>query len=143
MRGSAAWFVFLFGLVRGFAAAEEPQLPCVPRDFGFGSVACVSNATYCVLPPAGRALVFTSDIEGARFLRTQLSFSDSQNGTGADVARFVLESTAFQTVVGWGGAFTDAAAKNILDLSPDAQDRLLSTFPFKLPTKAREMHGGV
>lgn len=70
----------LCSLHPGFAAAEEPQLPCVPRDFGFGSVACVSNATYCVLPPAGRALVFTSDIEGARFLRTQLSFSDSQNG---------------------------------------------------------------
>lgn len=52
-------------------------------------------------------------------------FSPAIPGTGADVARFVLESTAFQTVVGWGGAFTDAAAKNILDLSPDAQDRLL------------------
>lgn len=76
----------LCSLHPGFAAAEEPQLPCVPRDFGFGSVACVCNATYCdtlptpVLPSAGKALVFTSDIEGARFLRTQLSFSDSQNG---------------------------------------------------------------
>ncbi|XP_047479433.1 lysosomal acid glucosylceramidase-like [Penaeus chinensis] len=124
----------LLVLIRGFAAAEEPSLPCVPRDFDFGSVVCVCNATYCdtlpppALPAVGEALVFTSDIEGARFLRTQLSFSDSQNGTGGDVARFALESTAFQTVVGWGGAFTDAAARNILDLSPDAQDRLLSSY---------------
>ncbi|XP_042864798.1 lysosomal acid glucosylceramidase-like [Penaeus japonicus] len=128
-----ALLVLLLVLRRGFAA-EELQLPCVPRDFGFGSVVCVCNASYCdtlptpILPDVGEALVYTSDVEGARFLKTQHSFLASRNGTGPDVARFTLESTTFQTVLGWGGAFTDAAAKNILDLSPDAQDRLLSSY---------------
>ena len=42
----------------------------------------------------------------------------------ADEERIVFElrrSTEFQTVLGFGGAFTDSAGKNIAKLDPDAQ----------------------
>nr|CAD7603336.1 unnamed protein product [Timema genevievae] len=40
----------------------------------------------------------------------------------------VSRSTEYQAVVGFGGAFTDAAGINILSLSPQAQDNLLKSY---------------
>ena len=74
------------GNLSGFVitGAGDGGQPCVPRDFGRGSVVCVCNATYCDDIPrpdprllaAGRALLYVSSKAGLRFHAVQVNFTD-------------------------------------------------------------------
>ncbi|XP_071447388.1 lysosomal acid glucosylceramidase-like [Hetaerina americana] len=114
--------------------------PCSPRDYGRGSVVCVCNATYCdglerqePLPP-GQYALYSSSKGGLRFERTAGEFSSggkeqlrASNGTGAIVFN-VDRSSVYQSVIGFGGAMTDAAGVNIASLSESAQEQLLRSY---------------
>ncbi|XP_068229944.1 lysosomal acid glucosylceramidase-like [Palaemon carinicauda] len=64
-----------------------------------------------------------------RFLETSHDFTDIiKNGT-EEVNEFNLDpEVTYQNVLGFGGAFTDSAAKNWLSLSPSTRDHLLRSY---------------
>ncbi|XP_069957548.1 lysosomal acid glucosylceramidase isoform X2 [Cherax quadricarinatus] len=122
--------LFCFGVSLG-----DEQLPCLPRQYGGTSFVCVCNATYCdtlptpQVPPEGQFLVYTSDLSGSRFNKSQGAFSAFRSGASREAVEVVLDTRVrYQTILGWGGAFTDAAAANILSLSQPAQDNLLRSY---------------
>ncbi|XP_064121704.1 lysosomal acid glucosylceramidase-like [Macrobrachium nipponense] len=119
----------------------DDEFPCISRKFDYSSFVCVCNASYCdtlprpSVPREGYFVLYSSDMMDKRFSKSQgelnLSLLLLQSGSGdAGMAvEFSLEtSVAYQTIIGWGGAITDAAAYNVLSLSPDAQERLLRSY---------------
>ncbi|KAK8392735.1 hypothetical protein O3P69_014875 [Scylla paramamosain] len=135
---SSSLFLFLaLFLLYGHGYAEE-DLPCIPKDTGHSSYVCVCNATYCdtlhrpAVPPEGQYLLYSSARNGGRFEKTLGFFA----GRGEAVPRsveFILDThTSCQTMMGWGAAFTDSAAYNILSLSHASQDQLLRGLEYNL-----------
>ncbi|XP_042239573.1 lysosomal acid glucosylceramidase-like [Homarus americanus] len=120
----------------GEGMLAEEQLPCIPRVFDSTSFVCVCNVSYCdtlpspTLPASGEYLVYTSDLASRRFFQTKSTLTVSLDGVlGEAEVEYVLDSTTtYQKVMGWGGAFTDAAASTILSLSQPAQDHLLGSY---------------
>lgn len=47
---------------------------------------------------------------------------------GISVVIQVNRDTTYQSIIGFGGAFTDAAGINIASLSPSAQDNLINSY---------------
>ncbi|XP_066577114.1 lysosomal acid glucosylceramidase [Amia ocellicauda] len=119
-------------LAAALAVAAGGGAPCVPRSFGGSSVVCECNATYCdapgrlVLPAPGQYLAFLSSRAGSRLLPSQGAVKNTSSGTALRLT--VDLSKRFQRVRGFGGAMTDAAAMNILSLSPSTQHQLLKAY---------------
>ncbi|EPY90027.1 glucosylceramidase precursor [Camelus ferus] len=106
--------------------------PCIPKSFGYSSVVCVCNATYCdsldplTLPDPGTFSRFESTRSGRRM---ELSLGNFQaNRTGTGLLLTLQPDQKFQKVKGFGGAMTDAAALNILALSLPARNLLLKSY---------------
>ncbi|NP_001039886.1 glucosylceramidase [Bos indicus x Bos taurus] len=106
--------------------------PCSPKSFGYSSVVCVCNGTYCdsldplTLPDPGTFSRFESTRSGRRM---ELSLGTIQaNRTGTGLLLTLQPDQKFQKVKGFGGAMTDAAALNILALSPAARNLLLKSY---------------
>ncbi|XP_017875584.1 glucosylceramidase-like [Ceratina calcarata] len=110
---------------------------CAPRSFGPDQIVCVCNSTYCdttpnnrtLIPPPGSFSQYTSSRSGLRMqLNLNASMSNSCRGapSGA-VALRVNTSQTYQTILGFGGAFTDSNGINILSLSPATQSNLLAS----------------
>uniref|UniRef100_A0A8C4PTC5 Glucosylceramidase n=1 Tax=Equus asinus asinus TaxID=83772 RepID=A0A8C4PTC5_EQUAS len=106
--------------------------PCSPKSFGYSSVVCVCNATYCdsldplTLPAPGTFSRYESTRSGRRM---ELSLGTIQaNRTGTGLLLTLQPDQKFQKVKGFGGAMTDAAALNILALSPAARNLLLKSY---------------
>ncbi|KAM4755512.1 uncharacterized protein ACIQIH_019430 [Cyanocitta cristata] len=106
--------------------------PCIPKDFGHGSLVCVCNATYCdtldplVLPAPGSYVKYESSKAGKRLERSEGSFQSSLRTPGLLLTLNI--SVLYQHVKGFGGSLSDAAAMNILKLSQPAQDNLLRSY---------------
>uniref|UniRef100_A0A8C6PRR3 Glucosylceramidase n=2 Tax=Nothobranchius furzeri TaxID=105023 RepID=A0A8C6PRR3_NOTFU len=105
---------------------------CVGRDFGYGSVVCECNSTYCdsvgpvTLPPLGQYSTYLSSMAGSR-----LEVGQGQvqvNSSGAALRLTIRSEQKYQKIRGFGGAMTDAAAINILSLSAGAQEQLLRQY---------------
>ncbi|KAL9986686.1 hypothetical protein ACROYT_G000862 [Oculina patagonica] len=114
---------------------------CHSKDFGYGGTVCVcSDELGCDSFSDGSSplsedeyAVYTSSKAGDRFsLRTgkigQASDRRKLRFTEAEVDFTVNQSEVFQTILGIGGAFTDAAGINILSISPTLQQKLLSSY---------------
>uniref|UniRef100_A0A667ZSW4 Glucosylceramidase n=2 Tax=Myripristis murdjan TaxID=586833 RepID=A0A667ZSW4_9TELE len=105
---------------------------CVPRNFGHGSVVCECNSTYCdsvgsvTLPPLGQFSSYLSNKAGSRLEESQGQVH--VNSTGAGLRLTIVPYQKYQRIRGFGGAMTDAAAINILSLSPGTQDQLLRQY---------------
>ncbi|KAK8724632.1 hypothetical protein OTU49_011181 [Cherax quadricarinatus] len=105
---------------------------CVPRNYGSDSVVCVCDAHYCdlpgpvTLPDPGHYTVVTSSREGHRFLTETHELQDSPD-QGSALLRVLVEEPG-QTMLGFGGAFTDSAGINIATLSAPAQDLLMRSY---------------
>ncbi|KAJ9601521.1 hypothetical protein L9F63_000264 [Diploptera punctata] len=106
--------------------------PCAKRNYGSENIVCVCNMTYCdtinrVLPLSSREyIIYTSTKAGLRFNKTKGMFDDEAQTDGAHF--FVNLSTTYQTILGFGGAFTDAAGINIESLSMKAKENLLQSY---------------
>ncbi|XP_044122426.1 lysosomal acid glucosylceramidase isoform X2 [Neovison vison] len=106
--------------------------PCIPKSFGYSSVVCVCNATYCdsldplTLPAPGTFSRYESTRSGRRMERSLGTIRANRTGTGLLLT--LQPDQKFQKVKGFGGAMTDAAALNILALSPPARDLLLKSY---------------
>ena len=88
-------------------------LPCVQKDFGHGSIVCVCNDTYCdefvdeepsLL--AGHYVVYTSTKDGQRFNESVNEVKREAINDQVDVKLQINASAHFQTIFGFGGAFT-------------------------------------
>nr|XP_027228108.1 putative glucosylceramidase 4 [Penaeus vannamei] len=114
----------------GLGAAEVS--PCHPRSYGADSVVCVCSSDYCDFPgvlqagPAGTYTSVTSSRDGLRFHVESGSFS--QSPSNASVVVHVDDRYEYQAIMGFGGAFTDAAGINIDSLPEVTQEVLLRSY---------------
>ncbi|XP_061173472.1 lysosomal acid glucosylceramidase-like [Saccostrea echinata] len=105
-------------------------LPCSQVSFGEGNIVCRCNATYCdtvdPLEPLamGSFAQYTSTRDGKRLYKTVGSISQSPTG----IVIRVDKNTTFQRLFGFGGAFTDAAAINIANLSTTAANHVIDSY---------------
>lgn len=105
---------------------------CVQRSFGEDSVVCVCNSTYCdtISEPKiqqNQVLWYTSTQDGKRMQSSVINFA-TINETENDLVLTVDSSQKYQTIQGFGGAMTDAAALNIRSLSNETQQILLQSY---------------
>ncbi|XP_022098086.1 glucosylceramidase-like [Acanthaster planci] len=95
------------------------------------SFVCECSAEYCDTIPrdvglrAGQYVIYSSTKDRDRFHRTTYLFEDRAEHD----QRFVLDaSREYQTILGFGGSFTDSATMNIKSISPSAQHNLLKSY---------------
>ncbi|KAK7789534.1 hypothetical protein R5R35_003347 [Gryllus longicercus] len=106
--------------------------PCALREVSSDHLVCVCNATYCdtldadTEVPSGQYVLFTTTKAGLRFAKS--SGSLTPQAKAADVAFTLDPSSTQQTIIGYGGSFTDAAGINILSLSAPAQENFLRSY---------------
>ncbi|XP_071867112.1 lysosomal acid glucosylceramidase-like isoform X1 [Bombus fervidus] len=108
---------------------------CVPRTFDQDSIVCVCNATYCdelpdsnpKVPEKGTFYWYVSSQEGLRLSMLQEQMGSCPN-TSADTILHIDTSKKYQTILGFGGAFTDSAGMNIKNLSEATQDQLIRAY---------------
>lgn len=100
----------------------------MPRDFGMGSIVCVCNSTYCDFksdpdaPKAGEYIWYVSSKAGRRLDRVVGEMANEP----LDGVTFTVDRTVrYQTIVGFGGAFTDAAGLNIMNMSLDTRENII------------------
>ncbi|XP_063002221.1 lysosomal acid glucosylceramidase-like isoform X2 [Elgaria multicarinata webbii] len=122
------FLLFLLQVVPGTTAAR----PCVPKFVGVNAMVCVCNATYCdtldpvSLPPMGHYLKYESSKAGKRLELSKGKLRPNCSGTGLQYKYNPF--VQYQRIKGFGGSHTDAAAINIMRLSPGAQDKLLRSY---------------
>ncbi|XP_050422662.1 lysosomal acid glucosylceramidase [Adelges cooleyi] len=113
----------------GVKAADD----CHKRRLAYGIV-CVCNSSHCDWTPeptrlaAGKYVLYTSSNEGSRFAKSTGSFVASLDSWWAGNEITVDEQTTYQTIEGFGAAFTDAAGINIKSLSEGTQQNLLKSY---------------
>ncbi|KAJ1364540.1 hypothetical protein KIN20_024663 [Parelaphostrongylus tenuis] len=121
---------YLFALIQ-FISADQP---CVRKTYRASDVniVCVCNATYCddIEPlaeiPAGKAVMCVSSLNGKRFEKSLLPFSTEN--TPASVKIVVDARKQFQSIIGFGGAFTDSTGINLYSLSEPTRKKLLEAY---------------
>ncbi|GMF66260.1 unnamed protein product [Phytophthora lilii] len=93
---------------------------------------CVCNETHCdsvsneyLSLTAGQVGVFTTSQAGARLEYNEIRI----DGSPVSSPTFSVDaSTQYQSIIGFGGAFTDSTAINIYKLSPKLQNLLLDQY---------------
>lgn len=111
-------------------------LQCKPRDYGEGSVVCVCDTSHCdfmgpVRPEQpGVVAAYESNKAGKRFDKVTLSFDEPGTpNEAADLVSVVIDSSKkYQSIFGFGGAFTDAAGINLQSLPEELQEDLLKSY---------------
>ena len=111
--------------------AKADIKPCIPRRYDQDSVVCVCNATYCdridsshATNQTSRYLSYTSTLNGQRFNYYEGSFAPKPNVTNfAEIG-----NQTYQDIIGFGGAFTDAATINIKSLLEETQKKLIDSY---------------
>ncbi|XP_070622696.1 lysosomal acid glucosylceramidase-like [Erythrolamprus reginae] len=107
--------------------------PCSPRNFGHGSLVCECGADYCdtlepvTLPDLGSYVKYESNKAGRRVERSEGPLLDNPPENDNLVLK-LKTSQKYQKIKGFGGALTDSAAINILNLSPKSQRNLLKSY---------------
>lgn len=101
---------------------------------------CVCNATYCDNFPALNARntsqieIYESTQQGARFrksvqLAQSADFNTHSSATTTPTIRLTIDSNqTFQKIIGFGGAFTDAAGINVLALGDKLANDLIDSY---------------
>ncbi|XP_027230984.1 lysosomal acid glucosylceramidase [Penaeus vannamei] len=131
------WNVVIVVIVAAIVGRAEAAGGCKSRNFGHGSVVCVCDSSHCdELAPIkpdkpGEALIVTSSKSGARWSMQYTTFSDFSNEitpSGPDLELEINSNEFYQEIIGFGGAFTDAAGLNILSLPDSLQDEVLRAY---------------
>ncbi|XP_037093999.1 lysosomal acid glucosylceramidase-like [Pollicipes pollicipes] len=116
------------------AGSGADAQPCSPLQFEGDSVVCVCNATYCdpfpSLTPAmgANATVVTSSRAGDRFVVSSAQWKPMVRPQPAALTLNLGQGDLRQRLLGFGGAFTDAAGVNINSLPEDVQAQLLHSY---------------
>jgi glucosylceramidase len=120
-------YLFLYFLCTGYCRAED----CLSRDYDHGGTVCVCNSDHCDTIPRPekveqpQLLIYTSNKAGSRFEQTTGQFEQSD---APDNQIRIDPAQKFQTILGWGGAFTDATGINIESLDEQLQETLLRSY---------------
>ncbi|XP_062821277.1 lysosomal acid glucosylceramidase [Anolis carolinensis] len=121
-----------FSTKLSFLSSLIASRPCAPRFLSARAMVCVCNATYCdtmdpvSIPAVGRFVKYESTRAGGRLERSEGVIQPSTSGSGL---RYTYNPFVhYQRIKGFGGSLTDAAAINIMRLSPAAQDHLLRSY---------------
>lgn len=122
-------------LLIAFLAIGGNANDCVPRSFGTDKIVCVCNATYCDdtpdndprIPEDGTFYWYVSSKDGRRMSGSQGQFN-SCNIWNSGVKLNIDTSQTYQTILGFGGAFTDSVGINLNQLSADTQDQLMRAY---------------
>ncbi|XP_013384673.1 glucosylceramidase [Lingula anatina] len=128
--------IVLTGIISLFCWGTLGAIPCARRDFSHGSVVCVCNASYCdTVDPvtsltAGHYVVYQSSKAGDRFAKTTGQFTKGklEVNSASSVVLTINRSKTYQTMNGFGGAFTDAAGINILNVSVKTRTNLMNSY---------------
>ncbi|XP_033343094.2 lysosomal acid glucosylceramidase isoform X1 [Megalopta genalis] len=127
------WRTFL---VLGFFSVAACAKDCVPYIVDNGVLACVCNSTYCddtpdaepKIPEKGSFYWYVSNKGGDRLRMSSGKFSPDENHSPSEEHLVLNRSKTYQTILGFGGAFTDSVGINIKKLSPATQDQLIRTY---------------
>ncbi|XP_061163463.1 lysosomal acid glucosylceramidase-like isoform X2 [Saccostrea echinata] len=123
----------LFALIlSAYSENLKGTFGCMLKAFGDNAYVCVCNSTYCDTventepqkASKGGYSVYQSDNTGNRLVHSYGSASKQKQGKEI----LVNQNTTFQSIIGFGGAFTDAAGINIQSLSANTQRNLLSSY---------------
>ncbi|XP_076179658.1 lysosomal acid glucosylceramidase-like [Ptiloglossa arizonensis] len=125
------WKVFLITV---FFLVEGNAKDCVPYIVDNDIVGCICNATYCddtpsnvpKIPPKGTSYWYVTNKEGLRMQLSSVKFDTYESSPG-DVLT-INKAKKYQTVLGFGGAFTDSVGLNIKKLSLATQDQLMRSY---------------
>ncbi|KAJ8926645.1 hypothetical protein NQ314_020970 [Rhamnusium bicolor] len=120
-------FVILFSAFITFAYSED----CDVRNFPDGTV-CVCSANYCDTVPSldvsiGKYQVYSTSKSKLGFSSKTGLFSTQDPAQNVDNVK-VDRSIKHQTIIGFGGAFTDSTGINIQSLPTEAQDKLMESY---------------
>ncbi|XP_038044272.1 lysosomal acid glucosylceramidase-like [Patiria miniata] len=116
--------------------ADAEDKPCKKKYFdGNSSFVCECSANYCdtverhaELKP-DEVIEYSSSKDGDRFTKTILAMDNNTADMSEGAELFTVNSSVvYQTILGFGGAFTDSAAMNILNVSSKVQDHLLRSY---------------
>jgi len=119
--------VLLFCLL---SASVKGATECLHRDFDNTGTVCVCNADHCdTIDPiepvdSGLFISYTSNLDGKRFDREVEEFLTSIDGT----ADTIDHDVTYQTIQGFGGAFTDSTGINANALSDQAKLHLMRSY---------------
>ncbi|CAH0402652.1 unnamed protein product [Chilo suppressalis] len=111
--------------------------PCLQRQIPDQSVVCVCSPAYCDdlvrdTPTPDKYVMYTSSEAGMRFVKTTHAFKTNENDSKRDQDNIVLTldpSIKYQTVLGFGGAVTDAASINWKNLTdPGLMQKLIDSY---------------
>ncbi|CAG2172772.1 unnamed protein product, partial [Oppiella nova] len=123
-------------ILLSFIVFVNSSQPCIQRDYGYGSTVCVCNLTHCddldalKITTKGVVTVFETSKSGDRLEKTELKFGDNSefNANKSQTITVDKSKGVYQKIVGFGGAFTDAAGLNIKTLPEKLQNRIISDY---------------
>lgn len=113
---------------------HEPPRTCLKKYFNQSSFVCVCNSTYCdtivtnLTPSKGQVSVISTSKAGDRFNQSVSGLWSAAVVPEGAVLIKVNTSVVRQTIIGFGGTFTDAAGINIANLPKGAQDQLINSY---------------
>ncbi|XP_053669820.1 lysosomal acid glucosylceramidase [Anopheles nili] len=128
------WMLLL--VLQLFAQPAIGLRPCALRQYANGPV-CVCNVTYCdtlefVEPTEpGRFLLTSSSSAGLRFALSEGNFTPNaqrRRVNAGDVAITLHPGKRFQTIEGFGGAFTGAVSHNLASLEAPLRENLYKSY---------------
>ncbi|XP_076767210.1 lysosomal acid glucosylceramidase-like [Xylocopa sonorina] len=105
---------------------------CVPYRIDNEVVACVCNATYCDytladIPKEDSSYWYVSNKQGQRMKKLEQKFG-SCTSPPPDETLTVDSTKKYQTIIGFGGAFTDSVGIHLGKLSPATRDQLIRAY---------------
>ncbi|KAF2362206.1 Glycosyl hydrolase family 30 TIM-barrel domain, partial [Trinorchestia longiramus] len=105
---------------------------CVQRSYGEDSFVCVCDAEFCdepgvaLQPAAGTYVVYTSTRADLRLQPSSGPIQDSQGNASTVIT--VNTTAQFQTILGFGSSYTDAAGLNLNSLSDAAKENAIRSY---------------
>ncbi|XP_076260698.1 putative glucosylceramidase 3 [Rhynchophorus ferrugineus] len=109
------------------------QYECNVRETEYGRV-CVCNSTYCdIVPPletllSGHYQLYSTSKSSPGFSSVTGSFPTKSSSSATVTITVGNVSDTLQTIIGFGGAFTDSFGINLLSLPDDVQQELLYSY---------------
>ncbi|KAK6021911.1 hypothetical protein OSTOST_12406 [Ostertagia ostertagi] len=114
------------------SSREVTHRPCAARSLGENLVVCVCNTTYCDdIEPLGdlrigQAVLYYSNQNSSRLMKSNLR--QTANRAEGSILLTLDSRTTYQKMLGFGGAFTDAAGIVLQSLPKAMQDTILEGY---------------
>ncbi|CAG2176560.1 unnamed protein product [Oppiella nova] len=108
---------------------------CIVRKVENADTVCVCNQTYCddfpalKRPKSGFLTVYESNKAGERFKETELQFGSTIDSTADQTVVVTIDKTQkYQTIFGFGGAFTDTTGQMLKTVNQSLADLLIDSY---------------